>query len=439
MAILRRIGGADKNLDQLLVQEGVLMYDKDVVELALYALEIGHTQAEAAEIAGTSRRTVSTWKNGLVPHVRNVSRKRNVYPDKMVPSQTDKDKGNPMPLPSDTEKRLYEPPKTGPLAGLEPSQIENLLLRAVLADLKAGGWDPASISNKSKCELGERLRLATGLPLRSITAFLRISKSSYEYHRVRLGRDKYAELRQEVRVLFEEGSGNWGYRTIWAHLKRSGMRVSEKVVRRIMREEGLSVVYNRKRGKGWSSYEGEVSKAPANLVARNFRAKAPDELWLTDITEFKLPSGKKVYLSPILDCFDGRPVAWRIGPRPDKELANGSLLDALACRRPGSTPVIHSDRGGHYRWPEWVAMCEYGGLTRSMSAKACCADNSACEGFFGRIKNEFFYYRDWKGVSFVEFAERLDAYLKYYCEGRIKKSLGWMSPNEYRRSLGYAV
>ena len=68
-------------------------------------------------------------------------------------------------------KGLYDPPATGPLAGLDPAQVENLLLRAVLADLKAGGWDPASISNRSKCELGERLRLATGLPLRSITGF----------------------------------------------------------------------------------------------------------------------------------------------------------------------------------------------------------------------------------------------------------------------------
>lgn len=74
-----------------------------------------------------------------------------------------------------------------------------------------------------------------------------------------------------------------------------------------------------------------------------------------------------------------------------------------------------------------------------MSAKGCSPDNSACEGFFGRLKNEFFYYRDWKGVGVAKFVERFDGYMRYYREGRIKKSLGWLSPDEYRRSLGYAV
>lgn len=73
-----------------------------------------------------------------------------------------------------------------------------------------------------------------------------------------------------------------------------------------------------------------------------------------------------------------------------------------------------------------------------MSAKGCSPDNAACEGFFGRLKNEFFYGRDWSGVGIDAFMSRLHAYLERYCEGRIKQSLGWMSPNEYRRSLGYA-
>lgn len=70
-----------------------------------------------------------------------------------------------------------------------------------------------------------------------------------------------------------------------------------------------------------------------------------------------------------------------------------------------------------------------------MSAKGCSPDNSACEGFFGRLKNEFFRYRDWEGVTAEEFMGRLEAYLVYYRDGRIKKSLGWLSPMEYRRKL----
>ena len=76
------------------------------------------------------------------------------------------------------------------------------------------------------------------------------------------------------------------------------------------------------------------------------------------------------------------------------------------------------------------------GLERSMSRKGCSPDNSACEGLFGRIKNEMFYNRSWLGVSIKQFIEILNDYLIWYNEVRIKVSLGNMSPLEYRRNLG---
>ena len=407
------------------------MYSRETVEAALEALSLGFNPREAAELAGVSRSIVVKWARGGTPHVRSgaraaVSASASCESATMVPARR-----IPEGAAVDAQER----------EAFEAAMVENQLLRAVLADLKAGGFSPDSISNRRKTELGERLREATGRSLREITAFLRISKSSYEYHRRRLREeDKYADLRARIVSLFEESGGTWGYRTIWAHLRRdpsAPVVVSEKVVRRIMGEEGLRVCYNRRR-RGWSSYAGEVSKAPANLVARNFHADAPDALWLTDITEFRLPGDRKVYLSPVIDCFDGKPVSWSIGLRPTAELANESLKGAIRQMAPGASPVIHSDRGGHYRWPEWVRICEEANLTRSMSAKGSSPDNAACEGFFGRLKNEFFYYRDWQGVAVEAFMGELNAYLEYYCERRLKRSLGWLSINEYRRSLGYA-
>ena len=99
-------------------------------------------------------------------------------------------------------------------------------------------------------------------------------------------------------------------------------------------------------------------------------------------------------------------------------------------------PVVHTDRGGHYRWPGWIERMEKAHLTRSMSKKGCSPDNAACEGFHGRLKNEFFYNRDWRDVKVEEFIDQLDEYLHWYSEKRIKISLGGMSPIEYRRSLG---
>lgn len=399
------------------------MYKQMLKEKAFQMIEEGIPIIHAAKLIGVSRRTLHRW----------IESKRALERPCTPPVSLETDeKGRSM-----EESDLYKPPRSGPLSGLEPSQIENLLLRAVLADLKAAGWVPGSISNRSKCELGERLRMATGLPLRSITGFLKISKSSYEYHRRRLGRDKYADLKIEVRSLFEKSRHTFGYRRIWASLKREGVKVSEKVVRRIMRDGGMDVVRPNKPRK-YCSYKGELTDAPKDHVKHHFTADAPDELWLADMTEFALPEGAKVYFHPVIDAFDGAPISWRIGRRPSKELSDGSLKDAIAKMREGARPVIHSDRGVHYRIPSWIKLCDEAGLVRSMSRKGCCADNSACEGFFGRLKTEFYYGRDWRGVTAGEFARRLDAYLRYYCERRIKERLGWLSPREYRLSLGYS-
>jgi len=79
------------------------------------------------------------------------------------------------------------------------------------------------------------------------------------------------------------------------------------------------------------------------------------------------------------------------------------------------------------------------GLVRSMSRKGCTPDNAACEGFFGRLKNEMFYCRSWEGASIDQFIDELESYLRWYNENRIKISLGAMSPAAYRRSLGLAI
>ena len=102
-------------------------------------------------------------------------------------------------------------------------------------------------------------------------------------------------------------------------------------------------------------------------------------------------------------------------------------------------PVVHSDRGGHYRWPGWLARVAEAKLTRSMSRKACSPDNAACQGFFGRLKTEMFYPGDWRSTTIEQFVEVLDKYIGWYNEKRIKSSLGYLSPIEYRESLGLTM
>ena len=392
------------------------MHKREDVEIALEALAEGMSAEEAAELAGACARTVRRWAAGRLPR----SCTGMPWGSGMMGGEATGERRARM-----SEKGPYDPPATGPLAGLEPAQIENLLLRAVLADLKAGGWDPASISNRSKCEFGERLRLATGLPLRSITGFLRISRSSYEYHRARLGRDRDADVRALVVGEFEASGGAYGYRRVWAALRARGVRVSEKRVRRVMREEGLAAA--RPRGRRYSSYAGEEGRAGApNLLLvdegrdlHDFSAPAPGEVLATDITEFRLPGDpRKVYLSPCIDLFDGDVVAFSVGTSPSKALAAEMLAGAAAAVGRGFT--LHSDRGWHYRTPDWVRACRELGVTRSMSRKGHLPDNAACEGFFGRLKVEFFHGRDWSGSTAEEFMARLSGYIAWYREGRLK-------------------
>lgn len=400
------------------------MHSRETVELFLLGIDDGMSTREASELAGIAHRIGKGWAAGALPH-----------------SYTGRPRARRGTMAA-TRGAEEDPVTEDERAAYEAAMTENMLLRAVLDDLKAEGCAPATMSNGRKTELGERLRAATGLPLREITAFLRISRSSYEYHRARLGRDRLAWLRPYVREAF--GScGRRGYRAVHATLRAHGVRVSEKVVRRVMREEGLTA--RRPRRGPYSSYAGEPSPAPPNLPLRpdgthDFSAPAPNRLWATDITEFRLPGDAgKCYLSAVLDCFDGRPVAWSIGRSPDARLANSSLEAACAALAPGERPVVHSDRGGHYRWPGWVEVCRRFRLVRSMSRKGRSCDNARMEGFFGTLKSEFFHGRDWEGVDRDGFMVELHRWLLWFRSGRASESLGWRTPDENRRLLGYAV
>ena len=117
---------------------------------------------------------------------------------------------------------------------------------------------------------------------------------------------------------------------------------------KLMQEEML-IVPNVKRKK-YSSYKGEITPAVPNVIERDFHAEQPNMKRLTDITEFHIPAGK-IYLSPIIDCFDGLPVSWTIGTSPNAELVNTMLDNAIGTLKDGEHPIIHSDRGAHYRWP----------------------------------------------------------------------------------------
>jgi len=391
----------------------VLYSTRERKEAAVIALCTRNTSAkEVARDFSVSREGLYAWKKQLLGKGKTLSMKL----DKTTANTSESVKKEVHVLKKELHKLKLE---------------RDVLKRSIEVLKKEMGADITKLSNKDKAIIISTL--ITDYSLSELLVHFKMAKSSYFYQINSMKKnDKYSELRVTITEIFANSRETYGYRRISCVLKTIGVTVSEKVIRRIMKEESLIVRKPRKRK--YNSYKGEISPAVPNLIKRKFHSNKPNEKWLTDITEFSLPTGK-VYLSPIIDCFDGMPVSWSIGTSPDASLTNSMLDKAIDTLKPDEKPIIHSDRGAHYRWPEWIKKTEEASLIRSMSKKGCSPDNSACEGFFGRIKNEMFYERDWSNVSQAEFIDILDEYLYWYVEERVKLSLGGMSPLQFRRSL----
>ena len=376
-----------------------------------------------AEEMGVSRQSIHNWrriveKNGLVALM---NRDKQKIIDKNI---TETDSNN-----KAKQKELDQIQNE-----VKSLKIEIDILKEALNLLKKDkGIDFLKLTNREKVMIINALD--SFYSIKELITHLNLSKSSYHYQ-VKTTRKpgKYDEVQQLIKKHFEDNRSIYGYRRIKILLENDGIILSEKVIRRLMKEMNCVPLYNKKRKK-YSSYQGEISPAPDNILQRDFSANKPNQKWITDITEFPLPY-EKVYLSTIVDCFDGKIIAWHCDTTPNADLANKSLLKACASLEDNDNVIIHSDRGGHYRWTEWIRITEINKLTRSMSKKGCTGDNAACEGVFGRIKNECFYGIDFKQLSSIEFMAYLNEYLNWFNEFRIKTKFR-CSINQNRRNLGY--
>lgn len=259
-----------------------------------------------AEKLGVCRPTLYNWKNQLLGPEAPASMKHS-------------HSSPPAPELAELERQLESLQRD-----IQHLQLERDLLKKANEIVKKDiGVDLRLLTNREKTLLVDALKELYTLP--ELLAQLDLARSSYFYHRARVKvADKYFALRQTITDIFELNHRCYGYRRLQASLIRQCITVSEKVVQRLMKQENLVVSKPKRRRYG--SYLGEISPAPENLINRDFRATAPNEKWLTDITEFQIPAGK-VYLSPIIDCFDGLVISWSIGAHPDAELVN-TMLDA---------------------------------------------------------------------------------------------------------------
>jgi transposase InsO family protein len=183
------------------------------------------------------------------------------------------------------------------------------------------------------------------------------------------------------------------------------------------------------RPKRYQSYQGSVGKVAPNVLERHFGAKAPHQKWVTDVTEFKI-KGERVYLSPILDLYNGEIISYEIADRPQISMVMQMLQSAFKRLSNSDRPLLHSDQGWQYQMGFYQEALKEQGITQSMSRKGNCLDNAVMENWFGIMKTEFFYQEKFDNVQ--SFKAQLKEYIHYYNHDRIKQKLKGLSPVNYR-------
>ena len=221
-----------------------------------------------------------------------------------------------------------------------------------------------------------------------------------------------------------------GYRRLNDQLKREeSIYISDKRMLRICRKMQIrsTIKYG---NNGCTRSEKDPQYTAENVLNRKFRADAPNEKWVTDVTEFKWYEGltvHKLYLSAILDLCDRRIVSYVLRDSNDNKLVFDTF-DLAIERHPDAKPIFHSDRGFQYTNNIFHQKLVDQGMTQSMSRVAHCIDNGPMEGFWGILKREWYYGR--RFTSREDLVRMIEGYMDYYNNRRVQRNLGVLTPME---------
>lgn len=272
------------------------------------------------------------------------------------------------------------------------------------------------------------LRKSFGLA--TLLAATNMARSSFYYYVKRNGAvDKYQAIRIRIIALSRQHKGRYGYRRMLFQLKKEGHKINHKTVLRLTGEMDLKSVI---RLKKYRSYKGEEGKTAPNILQRKFNADRPFEKWATDVTEFNV-AGRKLYLSPIIDLFNGEIISYSLSLKPNFEQITDMLGRALKKVPKNAKPILHSDQGWQYRMRQYQGILRKNRIIQSMSRKGNCLDNAIIENFFGTLKSEMFYLKKYLSVEALQ--KDIDEYINYYNNDRIRLNLKGMSPVEYRAHI----
>jgi len=256
---------------------------------------------------------------------------------------------------------------------------------------------------------------------------LKMARSSFYYYAKQCGiADKYLETKVMIQNLYHKHKGRLGYRRITLLLHQHGQIINHKTVLRLMQILKLKSII---RVKKYKSYKGEQGKIAPNLLNRAFKAEKPNQKWATDVTEFNV-SGKKLYLSPVIDLYNQEIVSYELSESPNFKSVMTMLDRALKKISTNQSLLLHSDQGWQYQMKQYQHLLQEKGIRQSMSRKGNCLDNAVVENFFGIVKSELFYLK--KYDSIFQLKKEIKDYINYYNNDRIKLNLKGMSPIQYR-------
>lgn len=271
------------------------------------------------------------------------------------------------------------------------------------------------------------LGLRQQFPIAGLLKIAGLARSTFYYQCKAMHRqDKHAPLKLTIRSVFERHKGRYGYRRVADTIRQLGQLVNRKKVQRLM---GLMQLKSVVRPKKYRSYRGAVGRVAPNILQRQFGAERLNQKWVTDITEFKV-GDKKLYLSPVLDLYNGEIIAYEMAQRPLFGMVKRMLEKALTRLGPNDRPIVHSDQGWHYQMRDYQKMLAGKKIIQSMSRKGNCLDNAVIESFFGTLKSEFYYLNQFDSIEALQTG--IKRYIHYYNHERIKSKLKGLSPVMYR-------
>lgn len=254
-----------------------------------------------------------------------------------------------------------------------------------------------------------------------------MARSSYYYHeKGSQATDKYDSVKELIKQVYHHHKGRYGYRRITLDLRNKGIVINHKTVLRLMKTLGLKSLI---RVKKYKSYKGEQGRIAPNILNREFKAERPDQKWATDLTEFNV-LGKKLYLSPIIDMFNGEIVSYELSERPTFDQVINMLKKSFKKIPNNTNLLLHSDQGWQYQMKQYQRILTAKGIIQSMSRKGNCLDNAIVENFFGTLKSELYYLKKYRSIT--QLKAEITEYINYYNNERIRENLKGMSPTQYR-------